>query len=297
MKPVKNIDPRLPLNANDPDWSDCTWRLLAEGDSWFSIGSLNLGKSANLLFPLAFSENTALVQLAYPGDTLRHMAQVRGDPRLEKLLAGNVSWRWSGILLSCGGNDLIDATQVPPTRESKFRIVRNSIEWGPESDGAARYINEEGWQTFCTYFQANLDHIIALRDAKKGTDGNRGRPLFMHTYAYPTPRPSGAGAGARPWLLPSMLSYGIPKQDWAALARALVDKLAELLLACAADSARYPALHVFDSRKLVAIQPAALDSTGESGDWLNEIHLTRAGCDKVTSAWCQQIEATLRANP
>lgn len=297
MAPVLNVDPRTLLNANDPGWSHCTWRLLAEGDSWFSIGALNLVKSANLLHPMAFSEAAGLVQLAYPGDTLRHMSEVRADPRLELLLTGNVSWRWSGILLSCGGNDLIDATQVPPQRDSKLRIVRDASEWGPASEGAARYINDAGWQTFANYFKANLDLIVKLRDKKAGPNGNKGRPIFMHTYAYPTPRPAGAGMGAGPWLMPSMVAYGIPKADWIALAQALVDRLAELLLACAADSTRYPALHVFDSRKLVSIAPAALDTTGESGDWLNEIHLTAEGCRKLTSAWCSQIESVLRQSP
>ena len=295
-KPVKPVDSSVLLNGNDPEWSHCRWRLLAEGDSWFSIGSLNLGQSANLLIPMAFSEFTGLVQCAYPGDTLRRIADVRSDPRFERLLAGNVSWRWDGILLSCGGNDLIDALQVSPSLASQFRLLRTSAEWGPPSAGVARYLNDAGWATFASYFQSNLDHIIALRDRKPGQHGNRGRPLFMHTYAHPTPRPSGAGGGQGPWLLPAMLSYGIPQNDWVDLARLLVDRLAELLLDCAADVTRYPALHVFDSRRL-PIAPAALNATGESGDWLNEIHLTKGGCEKVSLPWCAAIEQEMLRNP
>jgi lysophospholipase L1-like esterase len=295
-KPVLQVDSAVLLNANDPQWSHCTWRLLAEGDSWFSIGSLNLFESANLLLPMAFSEFAAVVQLAYPGDTLRRIAQMRSDPRLERLLTGNVSWRWDGILLSCGGNDLIDAVQVPPAHDLHLRLLRTQTEWGPPSAGVARYLSEPGWETFATYFRANLDLIIRLRDKKAGPNGNRGRPVFMHTYAYPTPRPSGAGLGQGPWLLPAMLAYAIPQADWTALARALVDRLAELLLACAADASRYPALHVFDSRKL-GLVPAAVGATGESGDWLNEIHLTKNGCQKVSLPWCQAIEQVMRQNP
>lgn len=294
--PVLPVDSSVLLNANDPGWSHCRWRLLAEGDSWFSIGALNLFQSANLLHPMAFSAFTAVVQCAYPGDTLRRMAQIRSDPRLEQLLAGNVSWRWDGILLSAGGNDLIDAVNVDPHQPAELRLLRAPAEWGAPSEGVARYLNAAGWETFSNYLRANLDLIIALRDRKTGPDGNRGRPIFMHTYAYPTPRDAGAGAGQGPWLLPAMRAYGVPESDWPAVARALLDRLAELLLACARDTARYPGLHVFDSRRLDLV-PAALGASGSSGDWLNEIHLTRDGCRKVSLPWCAAIEQVLLRNP
>lgn len=296
MKKVLPVDPARLLAGDDPEWSHCTWRLLAEGDSWFSIGALNLFESANLLMPMAFSQFTAVSQLAHPGDTLQRMADLRADPRLAQLLAGKRSWRWSGLLLSCGGNDLIEAVQVQPHHEARLRLLRTAAEWGPASDGPARYVQPDGWATFAAYFRANLDLIFALRDRKAGPDGNRGRPVFMHTYAYPTPRPSGAGAGQGPWLYPAMLDYGVPKADWIGLARVLLDQLAELMLACAADTARYPGLHVFDGRQ-VALQPAALEAPGPSGHWVNEIHLTHAGCRRYTAAWCAAIEPVLLANP
>lgn len=284
------------INHNAPSWSHCRWRLLAEGDSWFSIGALNLFQSANLLQSMEFSSFTAAAQCAYPGDTLRRMADLRNDPQFEQLLAGNVSWRWDAILLSAGGNDLIEATGAAPGSPPPLRLLRNAAEWGPSAQGATRYLNPQGWQTFSDYFRANLDAIVRLRDRKSGADGNIGRPLCLHTYAYPTPRPSGAGPGQGPWLMPALQAYAIPPADWPALARLLLDQLADLMLACAADSARYPALHVFDTRSL-AIEPAVPGSTGISGDWLNEIHLTRAGCRKLALPWCAQIEQVMVANP
>lgn len=50
-------DPALPL-------SEFGRRLLAEGDSWFTIGTLNLADESNLLFPLRFSKSTAIVSCA-----------------------------------------------------------------------------------------------------------------------------------------------------------------------------------------------------------------------------------------
>ena len=118
----------------------------------------------------------------------------------------------------------------------------------------------------------------------------------MHTYANPTPRPSGAGLGHGPWLMPALQAYGVPEADWPALAAELLGQLADLMQACAADTVRYPELHVFDSRAL-AIDAALPGTTGSSGDWLNEIHLTRTGCRKVALPWCAQIEQIMVANP
>ena len=68
------------------------------------------------------------------------------------------------------------------------------------------------------------------------------------------------------------------------------------MLACAADTQRYPALHVFDTRglPLVAATPGA---PGSSGDWLNEIHLTHDGCAKVAQPWSAQVEQVMLAHP
>lgn len=280
-----------------PDgWSGHRYRFLAEGDSWFSLGSLNPLTSANLLQGMAFSQSAGLVHCAYPGDTLRRMVDLRSDPRFVQLISGNLSWRWDAVLLSAGGNDLIDAAGAQPSAPLQLRLLRTSTEWGAAADGPARYLSAAGWQTFSNYFRANLVLLLKLRDQKAGENGNRGRPLCLHTYAHPTPRPSGAGAGQGPWLMPAMQAYGIPQADWTALARLLLDRLADLMLACAADPAQFPAVHVFDTRAL-PIVPAALGSGGESGDWLNEIHLTRAGCRKVALPWCAAIEAIVAQNP
>jgi hypothetical protein len=284
------------LSQGAPNWSHCRWRLLAEGDSWFSLGAISPLTSANLLQSMAFSSFTAAVNCAYPGDTLRRMASFSHDPRFEQLLAGNVSWRWDAILLSAGGNDLIEATGAAPGSPLKLRLLRTATEWGPAAQGASRYLSTDGWDTFSTYFRANLDEIVKLRDRKAGPDGNIGRPLCLHTYAIPTPRPSGAGLGGGPWLMPALQAYAIPEADWPALARLLLGQLADLMLACAADSVRYPALHVLDTRG-IAIDAAAPGASGISGDWVNEIHLTREGCGKIARPWCAQLEQVMIANP
>jgi hypothetical protein len=113
----------------------------------------------------------------------------------------------------------------------------------------------------------------------------------MHGYAVPTPRPAGAGLSG-PWLLPPLRAYAIPADDRPGLAELLIGRLAALLGGMAADGARFPALHFFDSTR-VPIARADRDAMGESGDWANEIHLTRAGCRQLARAWSEAIERVL----
>jgi hypothetical protein len=121
-----------------------------------------------------------------------------------------------------------------------------------------------------------------------------GRPIFCHGYAVPTPRPAGAGFGFGPWLLPSLLAYQVPAGDHIALARELIARLGKLLAGIAADSARYPAVFFFDTSAIL-LDPADPAAEGESGDWINEIHPTWRGYEKLALPWAKAIEQTLAA--
>lgn len=70
------------MGGGTPSWSHCTWRLLAEGDSWFSIGALNPLTSANLLQSMEFSLFTAAAHCSYPGDTRADRAGDGGQSAL-----------------------------------------------------------------------------------------------------------------------------------------------------------------------------------------------------------------------
>ncbi|MBH9576801.1 hypothetical protein [Inhella proteolytica] len=276
--------------------SNFRWKLLAHGDSWFSFAAQRVDAHANLLEELVFSQPTLAVSCAGHHNALRRMVDLEGAPDFVRLLDGEVVW--DGVLLSVGGNDLVAAAQVPASLPSgeitplTLRLLRKQTEWGPPSAGVSRYFSEEGWATYCEYLRANLKHVLSLRD-----DGpNKGKPIFMHCYAVPTPRPAGAEDASGPWLYPALKAYAIPQADWAAMSRLMLSKLATLLKACAADKDGYPQLHVFDSTQ-VPIAPAALGSSGISGDWHNEIHLNHSGCFKIARAWSLHIEAVLSGKP
>lgn len=291
MKPLTVYTPEQLTGGQPPDLSSAAYRFLAEGDSWFTVSTLNPLANANLLFAMKFEQFACAVNCATPGDTLRRMAQIHRDPVFAELLAGRRAHVWDGLLLSCGGNDLIEALQahgdgVP--REQ--RLLLAEADWGPAADGPSRYFSREGWQTFRTYLEANFEYLVKLRDAGPSA----GCPVFIHGYAQPTPRDSGAGLGVGPWLLPSLLAHRIPKADWGALSQFLMKELNTVLAAIGADGARFPNVHYFDSCA-IALDAAALDTGGVSGDWVNEIHLTKRGCEKIAVPWAAAIEATLRA--
>jgi hypothetical protein len=109
----------------------------------------------------------------------------------------------------------------------------------------------------------------------------------------PTPRPAGAGLGAGPWLLPALQTYAVPEDERPAVARELMGRLSRLLADAAADQARFPGLRFFDTAA-IPIDPAAPGSTGVSGDWVNEIHLTWQGYEKLALPWAAFIEQTLK---
>jgi hypothetical protein len=286
------IYPPSSLNSPDlmPPFSEFGYRFLAEGDSWFTVGALNPLKNSNLLFEMRFAQTGCAINCATPGDTLNHMSELNSDPDFIDLLTGRRARVWDGLLLSCGGNDLIDALGVRgPGIPLAQRLLREAAEWGDASQGAARYLSDAGWQTFSTYLKANLRHMVGLRDAGP----SHGAPMFLHGYAVPMPRPAPAELGIGPWLYPSVQAYAIPEADYEAVAELLIKRLAALLAECAADAANFPNLHFFDTT-LITIEPAKKGSSGESGDWINEIHLNRHGCEALAVPWAAAIEKVIR---
>ncbi|HSD60908.1 MAG TPA: hypothetical protein VLC55_08645, partial [Burkholderiales bacterium] len=166
--------------VNSPvNWNDFTCHYLAEGDSWFSMAALPGG---NLLQELKLERSTLIVNCANPGDTLSHMVEWRKNPDFTSLLARRkFAFAWDAVLLSAGGNDLIDAALTSPG------ILRRL---DAPSPNATDYIDESGFQTFDAYLRANFQELVALRDDAKSP--NKGIPIVIHTYDFPTSRPAPA---------------------------------------------------------------------------------------------------------
>ena len=293
MIPLTIFRPDEVLNPgidNAADLSPYRYRFLAQGDSWFASGALNLAKNSNLLFEMAFPHSSCAVNCARTGSTLRRMVDQVNEPAFNALLAG-AQWRpWDGILLSAGGNDMIDALGTPQIADPAQRLFLKTNELTGDPALAASYLSAAGWLTFETYLRANFASLIDLRDSHLL---NHHIPVFMHTYHHPTIRNAPAGRGLGPWLYTAAGENGfdIPPALWPAIATTLFDRFASLLVSIAASHTN---VHVFNSAQAVTtIQPALPNTTKTSGDWVNEIHLTWQGYEKVADGWVADMGTVL----
>lgn len=299
--PPDLFPPEALLRDSAPPLSDYGWRLLAEGDSWFSITATGR-YSPNLLAELHLPRSAAIVNCAAPGHTLQRMVDRRADGHCERLLHHRRLARyWDAVLLSAGGNDLIAAAATPladdagvPTPEAQ-RLLRTFEEVGHAS-AAADWISEPGWARLADHLRANLAAFVAWRDQGPSA----GRPLLLHTYATPVARPSGAGLALQGWLYPVLLRYGVPAAWQQALTELLFERLRRLLMGFDQASGgpdATPGVHVFDSAGQVALLPASPDDAGPSGDWINEIHLNASGYRKLGRAFGAWIGAVMVRYP
>lgn len=262
-----DVDKRFP--ERDPDSRVYKCKVLAEGDSWFTLGGV---PSSNMLFQIQVTKPTALVTIAEPGDTMIAMGDPERMLQLRRLLAvPQFSYQWDAILMSGGGNDLM---------ESAPELLKKL---DPASDDPADYVNPAALERLVATVQGAYANIVAVRDSE--TSQSKGKPIYVHTYDYPTPRDSPArflGAGVRgPWLYPAFLLADIPQSMWIPLSDYLLDRLAEAILALDSQSGSRPLPGVFvvDTRK--TLSRARLGKVGSDGDWANETHPNTTGYRKL----------------
>lgn len=279
--PVRPIAP-WQLNNGEPGNSpdEYGWHLLAEGDSWFSYGSF-LGN--NLIDQLRLSRGTLVTKTATPGDTLDHMVDWWRDSNFPSLIHGgshgNRAWKFDAILLSGGGNDLIDAVGG---RHADQRILRQTRAAAPPPT-VLDCIHEPAWDLFEAYLRANFR---AVSDFVAGSPLNAATPIFAHTYDFPTARDAGAGLGNGPWLIKALRAHAIPPPLWTPLVDELFTRLAGVI-----RTLNLPNVHVVDTAgTLVRALPG---ETGNSHDWRNEIHPNARGYRKLAHLWRQVIESRL----
>jgi hypothetical protein len=254
-------------------WNDYQRHYLAEGDSWFSLSNI---LSPSFLYRFGFNvplkQSTLIVNCAYPGDTLARMVDWSTNINFPNLLARqNFDYKWDAILLSAGGNDIIAAA-----------LEQSGILQGCATPTAPRdFIISTAISNLETHLRACFVDLVKMRNTSSIPE-NRTIPIYYHTYGYPTPRNAPALPGFGPWLYTAFRNKNIPEPYWNALSDALMDELAGMLRRFINLGAN---LQLIDTLANVPLVRAAADSTGSSGDWLNEIHLNDSGKDKVAAYW------------
>ena len=248
----------------DPEFND--QRILAEGDSWFTIGGHTLKNPwfSNILFSLRFRQTTLILNLAQPGDTIKHISAMPKDFSFKFAIEQHDSYPWHAILLSGGGNDLIDKAHT---------LIMDKLERGNKPINKP----EDYCKSFAVdHFMQNIGHHFERLARMRG---RHNIPIVVHTYDYPTPRNAPArflGFKLGPWLYKAMVQAEIPKKDWQGISDYLFNRLADHMLTLPAQIRDF---HVVDTRRTLV--RAKLNSKGNSGDWLNEIHPNHQGYKKI----------------
>lgn len=170
--------------------------LLAEGDSWFSLG----GFTSNLLMELD-DDNTLIVSCAHPGDTIRNMARLGNDP-LWMMLSPRFGAKWDAVLLSAGGNDLLGDVGLLIDHGNLSR----------EAVGIAMDRIELGYRRI----------ISAVRE-------HHDCPIHAHTYDYPISDPYGGLFRMGPWIGNRLIAAGVAPHRHEGIIAQLVDGLANRL--------------------------------------------------------------------
>jgi hypothetical protein len=265
-------------NGSDPDDSLYDNRILAEGDSWFSMGGI---PTSNLLFSMRFKQFTIIVNCARPGDTIRKMGRIARNPNLVKAMSRSDGYVWDAILLSGGGNDLIDDVH---------KIIRKFT--GIESD-PAHYCNQDELDKTLRSVEKGYRTIIGLRDAPGSSC--EGKPVITHTYDWMTPRNSPSRFFPfkilGPWIYPVLVTANVPESQWNAISDYLVDALRSTIKGLAMGPNKLPNFHVVNTQD--TITPAALGETGESGGWMNEIHPSMDGYKDLAAKISRRVRRYL----
>lgn len=232
-------------------WRRC---LLADGDSWFSIG----GWTGNLLMALDDTD-TLIVNCAYPGDELADSRAIGNDEFAHLLAPTHGLPAWDAVLLSAGGNDVIKACS---------RFVRRTAEPGPHL-----WLDYDALLEVVSDFEQHLVRFMQLCHA-----GQPGVPVLCHTYDFPPVTRRWMFWQLGPWVAPVFRAAGMPRSEWAAAVEIMIDELAYRMHNVACD---YP-LYVVDTRHTLLPE-----------HWRNEIHPTLTGYSLLAKPWRRLIDQSI----
>lgn len=264
------------------------WHILAEGDSWFHIGfAPKPGKPKNLLDPLGFAKSTVIASLALSGDTIKHISKPGSNSGLIEAMAHR---KWDLILLSAGGNDLIDAL----VSDGSYKINGQSVSILKSASQGSHfmdYIDLDALQLLLDHIELYYHRFAALRESE-GNGINRGTKIVAHCYDYITARdaPLNFFGAHGPWAFKAMTKLNIPNdhKQWQLITDYLFERLAERLQRLASTIPNLTVINTLDTLK-----PAKSGSTGRSGDWENEIHPTPKGYKKLADKKISPVLASL----
>ena len=256
------------------------YRFLAEGDSWMERSSALTGSlPQHLALEMeAHGESALIINLAVAGDTMRHIGEtVRGE------MAGWLDFMaFDAILLSAGGNDFIDAARDPGPGQGILRDMHGQPLPAHGYDCAQR-------AAVTTLVTDYLDpNFAVLYDAVRASHRNADTPIFLNNYDTPVARNAPAPPGQRAWLFEAYNTNGIDPSLWPDVTEGLFNDIQTTIAGWQQGRDG-----VFGVPTDGTLSPADPSATGDSGDWINEIHPNRSGWKKLAPIWYGTLRAVI----
>jgi hypothetical protein len=247
-----------------------------------SIFQLSLPWALAQTFRARKGNDALFINLARFGDTLRSIADC-GDGLFDQWINTDGLFTFDALLLSAGGNDFIAAALEPGAGNG----ILNGVHGAPPGLTADDCYNPDAVADLVTnVLDPKFDEIYRRVRASRNPD----LPIRLNVDNLPVPRRAPAFPGGGAWLARAYEKNGIPQRLWMEVTERLFIDLESTVAGWA--SGDRVGLHVVPTSAVVLV-PAAPDSTGNSGDWLNEIHPNKAGWTKLARAWQRELDAVL----
>lgn len=252
--------------------------FLAEGDSWMDASAWNQGSLPEYL-ARAYNKQqktNLIINIATSGHTLT---------RIVDMMKSDFVWwlnqqPYDGILFSAGGNDFIDAARDAPPGKGLLLDLHNK----PMPATGYDCVRQDALKDLVAYLDKNFDTIYkALRKSKK----NANTKIYLNCYDTPVARDAPAIRNiSGPWLYTAYTKNGIHPSLWPNLTAGLFADIKKTIQGWATAPGRSGVVVVPTTGLL---NPANPTSTGDSGDWVNEIHPNEIGWKTQAAAWQKQL--------
>lgn len=255
--------------------------LLAEGDSWFNFSYFpKLAKTRNLLDPLKFPKNEVIVNVATSGDTVVQMQKFRKNLNFIKALTLR---KWDLILISGGGNDLIDALQGDYLLNYQMVGILKKNDKSIKS--ALEFIDEVVFDRVLENIKECYITICNQRELASGRL-NAKTKIIVHCYDHITPRDAPFGFNVGPWVYDGLTKNQVPDKYWGEIEKIVFNKFEIFMLSL---QEIIPNFVVIPTVSKSILKPAKPNTSGSSNDWENEIHPNPKGFKKFAEAHLQPV--------
>lgn len=254
--------------------------FLAEGDSWMERSSVLSPSLPDYLAREmeANGEPTLIINLARFGDTMRRIGEM-ADKEFKYWVK---QFSYNAVLLSAGGNDFIDAARDP---DPGLGILKNMSGQPLPTNGRDCLKLDAVDRLVQTYLNPNFERVYSL---VRNNLGNAKTPIFLNCYDTPVARNAPTPPFTRAWLYVAYQKNAIPSQLWPDLTAAVFDRIQAAIAGWAVGR---QGVFLVGTRGVLV--PADPNSTGDSNDWLNEIHPNASGWQRLAPVWRNAIRPLL----